>query len=698
MKALLTVCLVLSLLWFAGSVWGAALPAGEYMVYDSDTAGEANVLLNYGTASVDVVITDGAGDGSLDNLRIDCSVAGSVKLWSSGELCGTGGVLITDSAAVDLTLTTGVITVGGASLLDWDAVTGGAQPAVHWTADSIAHVTNTAYRAGVTNIAIGGLVTANLLSALDGDLTGSIILDNTSSAITGLTTTAVGDSGDFTGSMTTSADMRHIVIAGTATGTLWDIGDEATGAWVFGTFAVTAVQTAGDWDASLTTVSSNNLTGSFTIGGILNGLITTTGAGADIAANFTVNGATANVAVSAVAGGLETTGGATADITGSFNAPNGTIAGAGTSGGEFVESDGAITSSEITGKNISGNIVAGTSINSAISATDISAISAPVGIGITGSIVAGTTLAGSVTSAAPQGEISSVTAMQGIFGAISSANNIGKITATFGDISGAISGAGDITGAITAGASITGAITAGGSLANNITAASEITGTITARDIGRAGVGSVDIEAQNGAIARVLIADHIGAESTDVAIVADHIDEIYAWQIGGSSGDVFVQAPVIDKVSVCRLGQGTGIVTFDGSIGDLVVTCANPETGSADINRDGIVDLEDAAILAQQWLEIAFANIHTFDLGFCPAWVTQGEWAFGQPLGGGGVRDGNPDPTSGHTGNNVYGVNLSGDYDTATGGPYYLTAGPFDCSPYTNVQLRFVRWLNTDKS
>ena len=280
MKALLTVRLVLSLLWFAGSVWGVALPAGEYMVYDSDTAGEANVLLNYGTASVDVVVTDGVGDANLDILRIDCNVAGSVKLWSSGELCGTGGVLITDSAAVDLTLTTGVISVGGTSLLDWDTVSGGAQPAVHWTAGSVAHVTNTAYRAGVTNIAVGAPATANLLAALD---------------------------------------------------------------------------------------------------------------------------------------------------------------------------------------------------------------------------------------------------------------------------------------------------------------------------------------------------------------------------------------------------------------------------GNADINRDGVVDLEDAAILAQQWLQITFTNIYTFNLDATPAWDTQGQWVFGQPVGGGGVRDGNPDPASGRTGNNVYGVNLNGDYDPVAGGPYYLTAGPFDCSLYSSVQLRFAR-------
>ena len=45
-----------------------------------------------------------------------------------------------------------------------------------------------------------------------------------------------------------------------------------------------------------------------------------------------------------------------------------------------------------------------------------------------------------------------------------------------------------------------------------------------------------------------------------------------------------------------------------------------------------------------------------------PGWTTQGLWAFGQPTGQGG-QYGEPDPTSGYTGDNVYGYNLNGDYE-----------------------------------
>jgi len=84
-----------------------------------------------------------------------------------------------------------------------------------------------------------------------------------------------------------------------------------------------------------------------------------------------------------------------------------------------------------------------------------------------------------------------------------------------------------------------------------------------------------------------------------------------------------------------------------------------------------------------------------FDLNDDPGWSMQGEWAFGQPTGQGG-QYGYPDPDSGFTGTNVYGINLNGDYSTAIGGPYYLTTTAIDCSELTQVSLHFQRWLNSD--
>jgi hypothetical protein len=89
-------------------------------------------------------------------------------------------------------------------------------------------------------------------------------------------------------------------------------------------------------------------------------------------------------------------------------------------------------------------------------------------------------------------------------------------------------------------------------------------------------------------------------------------------------------------------------------------------------------------------------DFYSADLSTEPGWSTAGEWAFGVPAGLGGTAHGGPDPTSGATGTNVYGVDLNGDYNLTIGGPFYLTTTAIDCSDHENVSLKFQRWLNTD--
>ncbi len=79
-----------------------------------------------------------------------------------------------------------------------------------------------------------------------------------------------------------------------------------------------------------------------------------------------------------------------------------------------------------------------------------------------------------------------------------------------------------------------------------------------------------------------------------------------------------------------------------------------------------------------------------------PGWTMAGEWAYGVPTGGGGASYGNPDPTSGASGANVCGINLNGDYANVVGSYQYLTTGAIDCSEFTQVSLKFQRWLNSD--
>jgi len=127
--------------------------------------------------------------------------------------------------------------------------------------------------------------------------------------------------------------------------------------------------------------------------------------------------------------------------------------------------------------------------------------------------------------------------------------------------------------------------------------------------------------------------------------------------------------------------------------------CLQPDwCQGSDLDNSGKVDFNDLAIFSKHWLETP-VNFYSCYLDSDPCWSTTGEWAFGHSSGNGGVEHGNPDPSNGYTGTSVYGVNLNGDYNhTITGGPYYLAAGPFDCSLYSNVNLKFARWLNTDES
>ncbi len=133
-----------------------------------------------------------------------------------------------------------------------------------------------------------------------------------------------------------------------------------------------------------------------------------------------------------------------------------------------------------------------------------------------------------------------------------------------------------------------------------------------------------------------------------------------------------------NTVSVCLTPDANTLPSGDNT---AAITFSNALTG-ATLTRSVVFRLSQPVLC--------------FPLDTQPAWSLEGEWNFGQPAGLGGTAYGSPDPTAGATGTNVFGVNLNGDYSVAIGGPYYLTAGPFDFSGYTGMRLQFQRWLNTD--
>lgn len=89
--------------------------------------------------------------------------------------------------------------------------------------------------------------------------------------------------------------------------------------------------------------------------------------------------------------------------------------------------------------------------------------------------------------------------------------------------------------------------------------------------------------------------------------------------------------------------------------------------------------------------------VYEFTFDTDPGWATEGQWAFGTPTGGGG-SSGDPDPTSGYTGSNVFGYNLSGDYANGLSSTLYLTSTAIDCSNITGTRLMFRRWLGVESA
>lgn len=100
------------------------------------------------------------------------------------------------------------------------------------------------------------------------------------------------------------------------------------------------------------------------------------------------------------------------------------------------------------------------------------------------------------------------------------------------------------------------------------------------------------------------------------------------------------------------------------------------------------------------WNEFSLAqpllqDVYTWDMESNPAWNAEGLWAYGLPAGQGG-ENGNSDPNSGKTGQNVCGYNLAGDYPNRLDVTEYLTTSAINCAGLRGVQLAFQRWLNAE--
>jgi murein tripeptide amidase MpaA len=115
---------------------------------------------------------------------------------------------------------------------------------------------------------------------------------------------------------------------------------------------------------------------------------------------------------------------------------------------------------------------------------------------------------------------------------------------------------------------------------------------------------------------------------------------------------------------------------------------AEGDLGAVSLNPVGAPGAYHTAVVADQ---NAFFQE---DFEANPGWSTQGLWAWGHPNGGGGAYGG-PDPNNAHSGNNVYGYNLNGDYENNLP-EMHLTSPAIDCTGQFGVRLSFWRWLGVE--
>jgi len=146
---------------------------------------------------------------------------------------------------------------------------------------------------------------------------------------------------------------------------------------------------------------------------------------------------------------------------------------------------------------------------------------------------------------------------------------------------------------------------------------------------------------------------------------------------GDLSGILLPDATAQVTVEINSYADGLGI----GHYADTVYF-TNLTDHVGDTTRDVQLTV-GAPVLQYQW---------AFDAD--PGWSTEGQWAFGRPTGGGSH---NYDPSSGHTGSNVYGYNLYGDY-TNNMPVYYLTTTAIDCTNLIEVTLKSWRWLGVESA
>ena len=172
---------------------------------------------------------------------------------------------------------------------------------------------------------------------------------------------------------------------------------------------------------------------------------------------------------------------------------------------------------------------------------------------------------------------------------------------------------------------------------------------------------------------------------------------------GGGPINVAVESTGQDFELVTLTESSTAAGIFVGSI-STAAALPVPASGVLEVTQGNTITVtyNDAdngsgspAVVTDTADVIQLSDIYSANMDTNPGWTHEGQWAFGVPTGGGSNGS---DPTSGHTGANVVGYNLNGNYPDNLPLTYYTTTQVIDCSGYENVTLSFWRWLGIESS
>lgn len=163
-----------------------------------------------------------------------------------------------------------------------------------------------------------------------------------------------------------------------------------------------------------------------------------------------------------------------------------------------------------------------------------------------------------------------------------------------------------------------------------------------------------------------------------------------------STGDLEYQ--VTSDMDWLDIGNAGGTVTMDSTIEITATVNALADDLPYGLH-DAVVsftNLSDGIGNASRVFRLKVGlteRLFQFTLDEDPGWSTEGDWAFGPPLGLGGSPTGSaPDPSSACSGFFVYGYNLAGNYAPDMP-PTHLTTSALDCTNLHELELRFKRWL-----